>query len=179
MELNTAKEKWRAATTWFRCLSKTLDTTTSATTKKHLSRVGWGAEITVGQERATGLTLPQLLADALLNCDILDLMAECTQMEVDYAGGPTHVHICGTIFANKVTQLMETSKEPPSWFRKRFIDPVQDGWWWILYFPMFWSKYKHWVSIRVDFTMGHVGSPYRISITPTEFCLRGVKKSPC
>jgi len=128
----------------------------SAATREHLSRIGWGAEITVGQERATALKLPQLLADSLLDCATLDLMAGCTQMEVDYAGGPTHVHICGTVFMNKIVQLREAGKEPPGWFRERFIDPVQNGRWQMLYFPMFWSKYKHWVSVRVNFATAHV-----------------------
>ena len=156
MELNTAKEKWRAATTWFQCFSKTLDPTLSTAAREHLSRIGWGTEITVGQERATALKLPQLLGDVLLDSATLDLMAGCTQLEVDYAGGPTHMHICGSIFTNKVTQLRETGKKPPDWFRKRFIDPVWNGQWRVLYFPMFWSKYKHWILVKVNFTTGCV-----------------------
>jgi len=154
-ELNTTKEKWASAIAWFQRISNTLDQTTSTATRKHLTRIGWGAEITIGGERATALTLPQLFGDALLNCDVLDLMAECIQMEVGYSG-IAEVHICGTIFTKKVTQLRERNEEPPDWFRERFVDPVLDGRWQTLYFPMFWPKHKHWVSVRVDFATGRV-----------------------
>ena len=155
-ELNLTKEKWTAATTWFERTSETLDPTTSATTRQHLTRIGWSAEITVGGERATALALPQLLANSLLDSAILDLMAGCIQVEVGYTGGLSHVHICGTVFTNTVTRLREKGAEPPDWFRERFIDPVQDGRWQMLYFPMFWSTCEHWVSVRVNFTTGRV-----------------------
>ena len=154
-ELNVARKEWASATAWFQRLSKTLGPTTSATTGRHFTRVGWGAGITIGQERATALTLPQLLSDACLNSTVLDLMAECTQVEVSY-GAPAHAHICGTLFATKVTQLRRCGETPPDWFRKRFIDPVEKRHWKILYFPMFWPKHKHWVSVRVDFTTERV-----------------------
>ena len=150
-ELNTARKDWLSANEWFQRFSPALDPTAFATTKKHLTRIGWGAEITVGRGRATALTLPQLFADARLNSTVLDLMAECTQMEVDY-NGPTHVCICGTVFANKVAQLNERNEGPPDWFQERFIDPVKSNQWQTLYFPMFWPKHKHWVSVKVDFT---------------------------
>lgn len=154
-ELNAAKEEWSSATKWFQRFSQTLDPTASAAVKKHLARIGWGTEIIVGKARATALALPQLLADVRLNITVLDLMAKCTQIEVDY-GGPTHMCVCGTIFANKVAQLSERNEEPSGWFWERFVDPVKNRRWQILYFPLFWPKYKHWVSVRIDFGKQHV-----------------------
>lgn len=151
MELNAAKEEWSTAVAWFQRLSKTLVPTMSAATKKHLTRTGWGARITIGQEQATALTLTQLLADARLNSAILDLMAECTQVELS-CDEPTPVHVCGTLFGVKVAQLSGAgSEEPPDWFRKRFINPVKENQWKTLYFPLYWPKYKHWVAVKVNF----------------------------
>ena len=150
-ELNAAKKEWSTALAWFRRLSKTLVPTMSAATKKHLTRTGWSARITIGQEQATTLTLPQLLADARLNSAILDLMAECTQVELG-CDEPTPAHVCGTLFGDKVIQLSRAgSEDPPDWFRKRFIDPVKENQWKTLYFPLYWPKYEHWVSVKVDF----------------------------
>lgn len=149
-ELNGAKKEWTSAMAWFQHFSKSLDPTTTATTQKHLTRTGWNSEIIIGQERTTALILPQLLADACLNSTVLDVMAECIQVEVNY-NGPSHACICGTIFPEKVTQIRKCGKEPPVWFQKRFIEPVEKRQWKILYFPMFWPKHKHWVAIRVDF----------------------------
>lgn len=125
-ELNTARGEWLSATTWFKHISCTLGPTTVITTNKHLSRVGWGAKIIIRQEWATTLTLPQLLADACLNSAVLDLMAECIQMEAVY-GGTTRVCVCGTVFTNKVAQLRTSDEESPDWFQKRFVHPIQNN----------------------------------------------------
>lgn len=155
MELNAGKRKWTSAAAWLQRFSKSFDPTMSAATKRHLTRVGWSAGITVGQERATALTLPQLLADDRLNSTILDLTAECTQVEVNY-DGPASVYVCGTIFADKVSQLGQGSGDLPGWFWRRFIEPVENKRRKILYFSVYWPKHKHWVSVKVDFSMGCV-----------------------
>jgi hypothetical protein len=116
-----------------------MDATATATTEKHLTHVGWGAGITIGHERASALTLPRLLVDGYLNATVLGLMAECIQTEVNNIG-PTHVRVCGTLFATKATQLARLGEEPPNLFRRRFIDPVEKIQWEIMYFPLFWPK---------------------------------------
>lgn len=65
-ELNTARREWSSATTWLQRFSKTPDATISAAAESHLACIGRGAEITIGQERATALTLPQVLEFAHL-----------------------------------------------------------------------------------------------------------------
>ena len=149
-ELNAARREWSLAAAWFRRFSKTLGPTISSATEKHLARVGWSAEMRIGQERTTTLALPQLLADGCFKSTTLDLMAECTQVEVSY-DGPASMYVCGTVFANMVARF-GTREGPPEWFQKRFIDPVEKNQWKILYFPMFWPKHKHWVSVKINFT---------------------------
>ena len=149
-ELNAAKKKWISARTWLQQSSRNLAPATFATATQHLARTGWCADITVGQECATTLTLPQLLADARLNGTVLDLMVQCVQTEVADSGN-AGVYVCGTLFPNKVAQLWETRAKPPDWFQKRFIDPVLDSQGHTLYFPMFWPEHEHWVSVRINF----------------------------
>lgn len=154
-ELNAAKGEWTSAQTWLHQPSHGLDSTTLAAAERHFTRIGWCADITIGQERATTLSFCQLLADGRLDSTVLDLMAECIQTEVTY-NGPTSVRVCGTIFTNKLEQLGKTREQPPDWFRERFIDPVQDLRWQTLYFPMFWPRHKHWVSVKVNFDTGFI-----------------------
>lgn len=152
-ELNVAREEWTLAHRWLQQSSKKMGPTALATARKHFTCTGWSSDITFGKEHATTLTLPQLLADGCLNGTVLDLMVECVQTEV-MANGHTGVYICGTIFPNEVTKLWERRAQPPEWFRERFIDAVRDHQWQTLYFPMFWPKNKHWVSIRINFSTG-------------------------
>jgi hypothetical protein len=72
------------AHTWLQQSSPGLDLTAITTARHHFSRTGWDTDITIGRERATSLTLPQLLADGCLDGIVLDLMAEYTQTEVTY-----------------------------------------------------------------------------------------------
>jgi hypothetical protein len=153
--LNAAKKQWSLAVAWFRRSSKILGLTMSSATEKHLTRVGWGAGITIGREGTTTLALPQLLADGCLSSAVLDLMAECTQVEASY-NGPTQVFVCGTVFADKVTQLGITKEGLPDWFLDRFVHPVKMNRCKKLYFPMYWPKHKHWVSVKIDFAARRV-----------------------
>ena len=109
----------------------------------------------VGRERATTLALPQLLADGCLDGRVLDLMTEYIQTEV-IDNGSAGICICGTIFPNQVTGIWEMRTQPPDWFQERFINPVLDHRLQTLYFPMFWPKHKHWVSVRINFSAGLV-----------------------
>ena len=154
-DLNVARNKWTSAIAWFQCFSKTMDQTTATTAKRHLACTGWDAEIKIGRERATTLTLPQLLADGCLGTTILDLMAEYTQVEASYCR-PTQIHICGSIFATQIARFRRRGEGPPGWFLERFIDPVEKHEWKTLYFPMFWPEHNHWVSVRVDFAAKRV-----------------------
>ncbi|KAF9784903.1 hypothetical protein BJ322DRAFT_1210890 [Thelephora terrestris] len=113
-ELNSAREKWTLAQTWLQKSSQFLAPAMSTTARQHFTRTGWGADITFGRERATTLTLPQLLADARLNGTVFDLMVEFIQTEVNDDGpaGPLRSRVGRLYSLETKSMLLESSSFP-------------------------------------------------------------------
>jgi hypothetical protein len=141
-----AQDKWKASYSWVTSLQNTCRYNDCvATTFAHLEVLGWNSPVSLyGLRGITNLSLAQFLADDRVDDEAIDLMSRFLAAKSTLP----HDTLIADLRLPRFISARDHAFRPPPAHICELEEQITCAA--VLYFPMFYAKYQHWVAFKVD-----------------------------